>query len=540
MMFEVFIVFLFFQNSFSLVIPKIHELSKKNYKSFKSELPVAILYHVPGDEDSDSFRKIFQKAMRETARYGMKIGEVDCVENTKICQKANLENLPELRIYLKKIPSVYEGNKTEEGILDWVDEKFLRRVRIFNNREEVDEAISFFEHIIIGYFPSRNCSDFKSFITAGDSPVFGDLWAAVVNSTINKTRIEIFHKIYETVDVYDKNEIEKEKLASWVEEAKQPLFEQLGWGNTKKYGSPDVPVGYYFCKMNYMEPDWLNRQVAKVAHHFKGKMLFVIVDHTENPKLTETMGIAVENMPGFAIEDWYPSPFGKARAHWAHAPNDENPRPSIEADEIIEFCQKYLDGKLQMNLRSEPIPTVQESNVTKVVGDTFKSIVLDETKDVFIRFHANWCDKCKKMAFDYEHLANETASNPNFVVADFDATANDYPPEYIIGSFPSLFLFPAKNKSNPIKCETFNYPERIKKFLLRHIPDLVIDEQPLPERPLDEEEKKKKEEEEKSRKYKEERAEKKAQRREELKQREEDRRLLEEARKAAKEREKEL
>lgn len=53
-----------------------------------------------GDDDSEKFKKVFQKAMLETAQYGVTIGEVNCVNHTKICEKANLDSIPELRLRL--------------------------------------------------------------------------------------------------------------------------------------------------------------------------------------------------------------------------------------------------------------------------------------------------------------------------------------------------------------------------------------------------------------------------------------------------------
>lgn len=76
-------------------------------------------------------------------------------------------------------------------------------------------------------------------------------------------------------------------------------------------------------------------------------------------------------------------------------------------------------------LKSEPIPEKQTSPVVVVVGKSFHDIVLDETKDVLVKFYAPWCGHCKSLAPIFEKVAEKLKINPNIVIAKFDATANE-------------------------------------------------------------------------------------------------------------------
>lgn len=53
------------------------------------------------------------------------------------------------------------------------------------------------------------------------------------------------------------------------------------------------------------------------------------------------------------------------------------------------MVEKYLDGKLEPTLKSQPVPEQTESVFT-VVGKTFEETVFDDSKDVFIEFYASW------------------------------------------------------------------------------------------------------------------------------------------------------
>jgi thiol-disulfide isomerase/thioredoxin len=60
-----------------------------------------------------------------------------------------------------------------------------------------------------------------------------------------------------------------------------------------------------------------------------------------------------------------------------------------------------------------------------LVGKNFDKVVRESGNDVFIKFYAPWCGHCKELAPKWESLADDLASVPNLVIAEFDATVND-------------------------------------------------------------------------------------------------------------------
>lgn len=47
-------------------------------------------------------------------------------------------------------------------------------------------------------------------------------------------------------------------------------------------------------------------------------------------------------------------------------------------------------GGVEPYIKSEPVPEGTANGVTVAVGKTFDSVVLDDSKDVFIEFYAPW------------------------------------------------------------------------------------------------------------------------------------------------------
>jgi hypothetical protein len=119
----------------------------------------------------------------------------------------------------------------------------------------------------------------------------------------------------------------------------------------------------------------------------------------------------------------------------------------------------------------------------------------------------------EELADELKEKASEKNNNSLLVLGDFDITENDFPP-YIVGvfcsvlflfysfiyfiiififiylfilfyfifilfismilfavnEFPTLLLFPARDKLNPIKCGDTQSIQKIRRFLKEHVP----------------------------------------------------------------------
>lgn len=112
-------------------------------------------------------------------------------------------------------------------------------------------------------------------------------------------------------------------------------------------------------------------------------------------------------------------------------------------EDLKDFLDDYKAGKLTRVRRSQPKPRKNDGPVKVVVGDTFQDIVFDPKKDVLVEFYAPWCGHCKQLEPKYKKLGKKYKSNEKLVIAKFDATNNDAPPEFEFSGFPTIFFVPA-------------------------------------------------------------------------------------------------
>ena len=135
----------------------------------------------------------------------------------------------------------------------------------------------------------------------------------------------------------------------------------------------------------------------------------------------------------------------------------------MDQKDIDDFIQDIFTGQVKPILKSDPIPANNNGPLVQVVGKTFDEIVMDPTKDVFVKFYAPWCGHCKSLAPAWEQLAQDMSEYKDMVIAKFDATTNE-----AIGvnikSYPTIMLYPRDFKEG-IKYEGDRDLEMFKTYL---------------------------------------------------------------------------
>lgn len=224
-----------------------------------------------------------------------------------------------------------------------------------------------------------------------------------------------------------------------------------------------LPLAYFFYTTEE-EREQYTDYFTELAKKHRGELNFVGIDSRKFGRHAENLNMK-EQFPLFAIHDMDKNlKYGLPQLAKEEFEKLKT-AAKVETKEITKLVDNFLSGKAKAIVKSEPVPTVQESNVYKLVGTTHDKIVFDKKKDVLVKYYAPWCGHCKKLAPIYEELADIYASDKNankkVLIAEVDATENDIANLNIEG-YPTIILYPAGKNAEPV---TFTSARSLEGFL---------------------------------------------------------------------------
>jgi protein disulfide-isomerase A1 len=178
--------------------------------------------------------------------------------------------------------------------------------------------------------------------------------------------------------------------------------------------------------------------LRKVAEKYKGDAFFLYEDGTKVAKHMQWFGYSGEKFPAMIAFDT------KAKVEYTY---DEN--NALTEDSIESFIADLKAHKLKKFTRKQPVPKTPDTGVTKtLVYDTFRTEVMDSTKDVAVFYYIPTCGFCMDFLAEFEKLANQLSGVTTLAFGKIDLSKNDSPPPIIIRNFPTVIMFPSEDKHN--------------------------------------------------------------------------------------------
>jgi len=414
----------------------------------------------------------YARAAAELKKSNIPLAKVDATVEKELGSRFGVTGYPTLKVFKSGSPSAYNGPRDTPGIIKYMKKQAEPATLNFENWTEVKKFIQENEdYTVVGFFEFKDDNKYKRvFYPAADEnreeykfiEVFNlaDIEAAQTEYGIADLKNKIIVVSKDTQPQIYTGATADKFLMVWLRRSTIPLVGEFTSTSQSRYKSVNATVVKTFIDVDWKGANlkrtnyYLNR-VKKVAEEFKGKIYFVIEDKKSMKSDFDRFGLDSTKEAQLAIENLQTTD----RYRYSGEFSVEN---------LEQFVEEFLAGKIKPHIKSEPIPT-QEGPVTVVVGETFKNIVLDTTKDVLIELYAPWCGHCKKLEPIYNELAEALKNQPNLVIAKMDATANDAShSEYQSKGYPTILFAPANNKDHPVKFTGSRDVTGFTDFLKKH------------------------------------------------------------------------
>ncbi len=401
-------------------------LTNDNFDDFvKANKYVLAEFYAPWCGHCKALAPEYEKAATQLKTSGseVKLAKIDATVEKDLAQKFAVQGYPTLFWFVNGEKSDYKGGRTADTIVSWIGKRTGPAV----GTGAVPEVGS--QPLVILKGKSISATFQSIAESLGDDAIFHFV------ETDSGDVITLQHRGEEAIVASDDD---KKDLKAFVSGNSLPKFGPLDGESYGKYMSSGR--GLVWVLLSIESSADLPAAVDKVRGGFLSlakkfpKYNFAYID-------TVMFKAAVENMLGVSS---FPALAVNLKAG--------DRKKFIYSGELTEAaCGTFLAdvdaGKIEPTLKSEDVPESNDEPVRVVVGKNLKEEVFSSSKDVLFEVYAPWCGHCKKLAPEYEKVAQKVRKEgleDLISIAKMDGTTNDSPVDSITWEgFPTLYYIKA-------------------------------------------------------------------------------------------------
>lgn len=404
------------------------------------------------------------------------LAEVDATVEKELAEKYSVSGFPTLKLFAGgEMLSEYKGARDKDSLISYIERAMLPSIDELADATAVKEWVGKNKGkiIYVSTKADKLASSFKkqsmglrdsipegvAFGSVPDAAALAD-----VKGTAEVKDTDSVLVIMEdgTTDAYTGSD--GDAMDQFVKTSSIPLIGELSRGNAQIYTELGLPIALFF-----QDPAEKDEKViadlTKLAkkHRGAGKIAFAWIDKVELKSFMDHLGIADKKTPIAIYEFDGDSKFVFEEEY--------------DADKVSAWVDDFVAGKLVQAVKSAAIPETNDEPVKVVVGESWETIVEDDSKDVLIEQYAPWCGHCKKLAPTLDKVAAALKDTETVVIAKMDSTENDAPKAYKAKGFPTIHFFPAGGKP-AIEFDGGREAKDIVAYLQKHathkIPDVDL------------------------------------------------------------------
>jgi len=366
---------------------------------------------------------------------GLSIVAVDATEAKDLAAKFEVQGFPTLKFLVNGEATDYQGGRTKDEIVAWLNKKTGPPALTIEDAESFQKFTESESVKVFGYFSSLESDAAKEFIAAAevndDAPF---AYSTVVSGGLEADSVVVLRD-FEGEEAEVKCEtLTKDEINKCVSDNSLPLIVPFSQENAPKiFGGAITQHLLVFLDNESDDAKTVLGHVQPVATENKGDYVFVSVDKSDD-RILEFFGIAEEDLPTARIVEMLDSGMKKFSIEEA-----------VSTESLKSFVAAHKAGELKQALKSEEDIADEEQpkdgNVWVLVGKNHDRIALDGTKNVLVEYYAPWCGHCKKLAPEYEKVAEHYKEDGDVIIAKMDSTANEVESVSVQG-FPTLQFYP--------------------------------------------------------------------------------------------------
>lgn len=370
---------------------------------------------------------------------GVVLAKVDATVHAELGQQYQVRGFPTMLFFKNGVHKPYTGGRKADEIVSWVQKKTGPTVQVVRTGSEAKKALETTTPIALAHVESLEDDHAKAYEAVADAHegvtfyMTDDKAIATMFDLVGEKTpsLVLLKKEAEKKAIFQEAGFTEDSLNKFVTTNKMPLVITFSRETAQAIFSSDINKQFLLFA-SPEEYEKVHAAYEGVATAFKGKIIFVLVDLANREVAAPILEFFSLTGDKTKLMGFVPEATGLKFAY----------EGDFSAESLKEFGEKFVADKLEPYFKSEDVPETNDEAVKVVVGKSFESIVLDESKDVLLEVYAPWCGHCQTLEPEYSKLAELLKDVKSLVVAKMDGTKNEHARIKVEG-FPTVVFFPA-------------------------------------------------------------------------------------------------
>lgn len=370
----------------------------------------------------------------------IKLAKVEAYDEKNLANEYKIEGYPTIKLFINGVEHPYNGERTEEHIVEFLHRKTKMPLKKINSESEVNEKLKEYEWVGLFFGDNNN----RAVLDIAFE--IQDVYFAVGDSSI-KNKYEVTNNEFVLVNNVSKShektdEINKVSLVSFINNNKFPSIANFGRATAERVFLSEEP-SMILIKKNDEAGKKAEAAFKEASANLKDKVFLSIGNYEDEivRLLAQNIGVDETELPTVRI---IKADKERIRKYYLDK--------TISSKTIETFYADYSAGVAKRSYLSEPIPAPNSDIVQKIVTKNFEEFVLKNNRDVLVLFWTPWCGHCRAMMPVFDNVGRKTREVKNFAIAKIDVSVNDVEGFGLdIVEYPTILLFKANDKSRPVE-----------------------------------------------------------------------------------------
>ena len=415
-----------------------------------------VTFYSPWCQHCHAFMPEYVKTSKyaEEKNLTVKFAKIDSSVSQNISEEFGIEGIPSVFLIYKGKRHIFEGERTKEGLLKFMDRKINNDIYKIDTLSQLKEYLNSSSLVLLSTLKNEDTILYQSFLNFSKMALYIDFIVCKTEECIKeyKEDIILFKKFDEKINIYTKEmgsiaDAKPNSIEEFIGTYAIETGAELNATQINMMFQHQRKMLFYFRNSSLEEYTKFDKIIKELGKEFRKEKIYTVVSDIEgNPlqqNVAQTFVIVKQDLPTLLFYD-----LSRNVSDDQDFASLYSLKPATKEQLSKEYIKEYINDiknkKIRKDLYSEPpLDNYYHNGLKIVIGRTYDKDVIDEKRNVFITLiDGTFINPESKKVLDI--MANLTkkykTEEKNIVFAYMDAGRNQPRNIEVQGNNPPLVL----------------------------------------------------------------------------------------------------